>query len=52
MRIIHGTGFNSEDLMMFKKVIKKNILSSMKTILNAMDVLFVEFENEVCYLFY
>ena len=48
MRIIHGTGFNSDDLMMFRKIIKKNILSSIKTIINAMDVLFLEYENEVC----
>ena len=47
MRIIHGQGFNSEDQMMYRGIIKKNIISSMNTLVSAMDMLYISYEHEV-----
>jgi hypothetical protein len=47
MKIIHGQGFNQEDQLMYRQIIKKNVVSSMQNMVAAMDMLFIRYENEV-----
>ena len=47
MKIIHGQGFNQEDQLMYRRIIKKNVISSMQNMVSAMDMLFIRYENEV-----
>ncbi|XP_063690202.1 guanine nucleotide-binding protein subunit alpha-14-like [Bolinopsis microptera] len=46
MKIIHGQGFNQEDQIMYRRIIKKNIVSSMQNMVSAMDLLFIRYEHE------
>ena len=45
MRIIHTSGFSRQDCLSFKRVLHLNLLESMQAILEAMDLLDVEFKD-------
>lgn len=47
MRIIHGQGYNEQDQLMHRKIIKKNIITSMQALCNAMEMLFISYEHEI-----
>jgi hypothetical protein len=52
-RIIHEGGFTTEDNKQFKPVVYSNTIQSLVTIVRAMAVLHIEFENserEVLYI--
>ncbi|KAK7916162.1 hypothetical protein WMY93_011923 [Mugilogobius chulae] len=51
MRIIHGRGYSEEDRRDFTRLVYQNIVSSMQTIIQAMNILHIPYkfeENKVC----
>lgn len=45
MRIIHGAGYSDEDKRSFTKLVYQNIFMAMQSMIRAMDLLKIQFEN-------
>ena len=46
MRIIHGQGYTKGDRMKFKVLVHRNILMAIQALVNAMELLQIEYEME------
>ena len=45
MRIIHGSGYTDEDKRGFIKLVFQNIFMAMQTMIRAMELLKIQYEN-------
>ena len=45
MRIIHGAGYSEEDKRSFIKLVYQNIFMAMQSMIKAMDMLKIQYEN-------
>ncbi len=45
MRIIHGSGYSDEDKRGFIKLVFQNIFMAMQSMIRAMDLLKIQYEN-------
>lgn len=45
MRIIHGSGYTDEDKRGFIKLVFQNIFMAMQTMIRAMEMLKIQYEN-------
>lgn len=50
MKIIHKNGYSEEERKSYKTIIYNNVISAMKTILNAAKELGITIENKVYFL--
>merc|ERR1712241_5119 len=48
MRIIHGSGFNDEDKRTYIKLVYQNIFMAMQSMIRAMDLLKIQYEDGTC----
>ena len=48
MRIIHGSGFTEEDKRTFIKLVYQNIFMAMQSMIRAMDLLKIQYEDATC----
>jgi len=48
MRIIHGSGFNEEDKRTYIKLVYQNIFMAMQSMIRAMDLLKIQYEDGSC----
>ena len=48
MRIIHGSGFNDEDKRTYIKLVYQNIFMAMQSMIRAMDLLKIQYEDSSC----
>ena len=48
MRIIHGSGFTEEDKRTFIKLVYQNIFMAMQSMIRAMDLLKIQYEDGTC----
>jgi len=50
MRIIHGAGYSDEDKRIFIKLVYQNIFMAMQSMIRAMDLLKIQYEDPNCLL--
>ena len=48
MRIIHGSGFNDDDKRTYIKLVYQNIFMAMQSMIRAMDLLKIQYEDGTC----
>ena len=48
MRIIHGAGYSDEDKRIFIKLVYQNIFMAMQSMIRAMDLLKIQYEDPNC----
>ena len=48
MRIIHGSGFNDDDKRTYIKLVYQNIFMAMQSMIRAMDLLKIQYEDASC----
>ena len=47
MKIIHKEGYSEEEKLSYKSIIHNNVISAMRTLINAANDLHIEIQNKV-----